>query len=315
MNKNYMDTNLCAKVVWYYYFGEMTQQQIADKLKISRVKVVRLLETAKETGIIQFHIRTKDFKVLKFEKELQDLYGLDNVFIVPSVSVEHNENIARATACFIEELLSQYKTINIDYGDTVKRMLNRLHFSADADVQLFTLTGGINYYIRFGELVDKGSSIDLNSKLHVIPSPLVVSTKELAEAIQSDDNVQRIKSMSKNSDVSILSIGSVSEEATMFKEGILNKDDLLWLKMHGAVGELLGKFFNSEGEFIYFPLLERMITNNPNDIRQMRNVIGIGGGLVKAPAIAGALKTGCIDILITDMDTAKMVLEINEHGS
>ena len=48
------DDELVLKAAWYYYNENMTQQSIALKLGISRLKVIRLLETAKETGVIQF---------------------------------------------------------------------------------------------------------------------------------------------------------------------------------------------------------------------------------------------------------------------
>ena len=48
---------LMAKAAWYYYFEGMTQQQISDRIGISRIRVIRLLEQARQTGMIQFSLR------------------------------------------------------------------------------------------------------------------------------------------------------------------------------------------------------------------------------------------------------------------
>ncbi len=52
------EESLMAKAAWYYYFENMTQQAIADQLSISRMRVIKLLETARQTGRIQFRLRS-----------------------------------------------------------------------------------------------------------------------------------------------------------------------------------------------------------------------------------------------------------------
>ena len=56
-----------------------------------------------------------------------------------------------------------------------------------------------------------------------------------------------------------------------------------------------------------------MITTDLEDLRHMKNVIGVSGGLIKAKGIAGALKSGVFRVLISDEDTAKKVLEITNY--
>ena len=45
-----------VKAAWYYYFENMTQQAIADRLSISRMRVIKLLDAARQTGVIQFRL-------------------------------------------------------------------------------------------------------------------------------------------------------------------------------------------------------------------------------------------------------------------
>ena len=51
------EESLMTKAAWYYYFEEMTQQQVAQLMGISRMRVIRLLDKARQTGIIQFKLR------------------------------------------------------------------------------------------------------------------------------------------------------------------------------------------------------------------------------------------------------------------
>ena len=52
------EESLMVKTAWYYYFENMTQQAIADRLSISRMRVIKLLEAARQTGVIQFRLRS-----------------------------------------------------------------------------------------------------------------------------------------------------------------------------------------------------------------------------------------------------------------
>ena len=42
------EENLMMKTAWYYYMENMTQQAIADQMGISRMRVIRLLEKARQ---------------------------------------------------------------------------------------------------------------------------------------------------------------------------------------------------------------------------------------------------------------------------
>ena len=65
MDSNYnYEEELMIKIAWYYYIENLTQQEIAKILGINRIKILRLLDKAKENGLITFQIRTvtqKDF--------------------------------------------------------------------------------------------------------------------------------------------------------------------------------------------------------------------------------------------------------------
>ena len=64
------ENELVLKIAWYYYIEGMTQQAISDKLGLSRMKVIRILDTAKETGVIQFRISTGKGMDISLEEKI-----------------------------------------------------------------------------------------------------------------------------------------------------------------------------------------------------------------------------------------------------
>ncbi|WPC43118.1 sugar-binding transcriptional regulator [Clostridium sp. JS66] len=300
---------LMIKVSWYYYFDNMTQQHISELLGISRMRVVKLLDKARNTGIIQFKLRDDSASRLQLEKKLSQLYKLKDTFIVPSPpkEVSINENIARAAAMYINNRLSSNNFINMGYGDTQSRILNNLATMAEQPISVVSMTGGVSYYLP------NNMSTIFNAKLYLIPAPLLVSSKEVVEAIRNEGSINEISRMLQLSCMSVVGIGSISDNATIIKSGILTKNDLLYLKMKGAVGDILCHFIDKDGNLIETNIEERLITTPLSTLLKLNNVIGVAAGDDKVCAIKAVLKGGYIDILITDESTALQLLDISEN--
>ena len=77
---NYEDS-LIVKTAWYYYIENMTQQKISEKLGISRMKVIKLLDKAKQTGVIQFKISPERSQQLMIEQKLTTQWNLSLIHI------------------------------------------------------------------------------------------------------------------------------------------------------------------------------------------------------------------------------------------
>ena len=74
--------NLMIKVSELYYIHEMTQQQIANRLRISRVKVSRILTSAKKRRIIEININYPIDNCVKLERKFEKLFNLKEALII-----------------------------------------------------------------------------------------------------------------------------------------------------------------------------------------------------------------------------------------
>ena len=157
--------------------------------------------------------------------------------------------------------------------------------------------------------VTQSMSTIFNAKLYLIPSPLLVSSSEVVEAIKNEASVKDIARMAQLSSLSVIGIGSVSENATTLKSGILSNNDLLYLKMKGAIGDILCHFIDKDGNLVDSTIESRLITTPLDTLRSLKNVIGVAAGEDKVEAIKAVLHGGYIDILITDEDTARKLLD------
>ena len=299
---------LMVKAVWYYYFEGKTQQQIADAMGIHRMRVVKLLDSARQNGIIRFQLRKDNEDRMMLEQELLSRFHLEDVFLVPAEdSSELNQvGIAEAASMYIRDRVGKDSFINIGYGNTPSRILNNLATMVDAPINCISLTGGVSYY-----LPDVRSHV-FNARLHLIPSPLFTSSPEMARAMREEAHVQEITRLISLAEMSVVGIGAMDEQATIFRSGVLSPSDLTYLKMRGAVGDLLSHFYDAQGRLVESPLEDRLVSTDLDTLKQLKHVIGVAAGEKKVQAIHAALLTGTLDVLITDIATAEKVLSLKE---
>ena len=170
-------------------------------------------------------------------------------------------------------------------------------------MNLVSLSGGVNYYLPDIQLGG------YNARLHLVPAPLLVSSKSVREALLQEPDLVEISRMIPLSSMTVVGIGAMDDDATILSNGILTKNDFTLLKMQGAVGDLLSHFMDKNGRLIAADLEDRLLSLSLDKLRQLDNVIGVAGGLGKTDAILAALRGQYLDVLITDEDTALRLLK------
>ncbi|GHV39691.1 deoxyribonucleoside regulator [Spirochaetia bacterium] len=305
------EEELITKAAWYYFLENKTQQAISELLGVSRMRVIRLLDKARQTGVIQFKIRNDNARRMGIEKQLIETYGLKDSYVIPtpadSDTAAVNDAIADAAAMYINAQLPPDAFINIGYGDTSGKTLNSLAKIAETPISCISLTGGVSIY-----LPNTRSNV-FNARLFLVPAPLVVSSKEMVGAILAENPVKEVLSMVSLASFTIIGIGGMGENATIVKSGVITKSDFLHLKMQGAVGDMLCHFFDKDGKMVLTPLENRLVSTSLDVLMNLPNVIAVAAGEEKKEAIKGALVAGYIDTLITNESTAHWL--INNGGT
>ena len=295
---------LATKAAWYYYMEDSTQAQIAEVMGVSRAKVIRLLEEARAQGIVQFSFRKNDSQRVSAEQLLIDRFGLKDAFVIPTPldSSAINQSIAQGAAHYVSDHLREDGYLNIGYGDTVSRMLGVLAKNREESLNVVSLTGGVSYY-----LPTVGTTA-YSMHLFLTPSPLVVSSRQVRDALLDEKSLQDVSTMTEYADMSVVGIGAAVEGATVLRNGILNEGELTVLKMQGAVGDVLNHFMDKDGNLIQTEIEDRVISTDLDKLRQLKNVVGVAGGKDKVTAIKAVLNGGYLNVLITDSDTAAELL-------
>lgn len=298
------DRSLVVKAAWYYYISNLTQQQIADLLGISRMKVIRLIDEAKEQHIVEFKFPTVSVKKIDLEEALIKRYQLQDALVIPTAtSASQTRAVASAAAMYLSDRIHGDAFINVGYGKTISKVLNELAAIAPNTVSFISLTGGVTPYLP------ANTTTRFNANLYIIPAPILMSNAQLAQALIQEPDIQNILKMNKQASYTVISIGGMNDEATALKEQLVDSPTFLNAKMAGAVGDILLHFIDKNGQVVLPQIKDRIIGIAIEQLQQFNNVIGVVTGQSKVAATKAALKGGYLDVLITDEATAKEVLK------
>lgn len=315
MPKNSLDSALLTRMAWLYYKENMTQHKIAKRLNLSRSKVVRLLQKAKEEGIVHFHIISPLGNCLNLEQELKSIFKLQDAMVVPVGQYEKiRQTLGKAAAQYLERHLKSGNLFAVGWGRTVYEVARFIRPDNIKNLRIVTLNGGLttSFYLNPYDVGAKLSSL-FRGECYYIHAPAIAASEELCRSFRSDLTVKQALQMAKLANYSLVGIGEMSAETTLVSTGYINLADVEILHRKGAVGNIVGQFFNIEGNIVDCALHKRIIAFPIEELKEMNNVIGVAGGRDKIEAILGALHGNFIKVLITDEETATSIMNLEKN--
>jgi DNA-binding transcriptional regulator LsrR (DeoR family) len=305
---------LLHKIAKAYYDDGLTQQQIGERLGISRIKVSRLLRAARDEKVVQITIAPPPESNTELERQLEMRYGLKEALVVtcsgPNTATIVNDLGPVAAACLVRCLQGR-EVVAISWGTTVLAIVNALPVLDLPEVRVVQLLGGL------GELEAQTHGADLarrmaqalGAKPRLIHAPGIVKDRLVRDALVTDPQVADTLALAARADVALVGIGALEPGSTLLSSGsTLSPEEVADLRAHGVVGDIALQFFDARGQRVDHPINERIVGTDLETIRKMSRVIGVAGGVEKVPVIRAALRGHLINVLVTDNETAGRLL-------
>ncbi len=293
-----------TRAAWHYYNDGLTQNQIAEMLGVSRIKVSRLLEKGRQTGLIELRINSPYGGCLTLQQELVDAFGLSDARVVPGMNdLPPTPRIGRAAASFLVQKLEPNDLLAIGWGEASTSTLRYMApVFPNSNISLVSLTGGVSAYIGNTGLYGP------QSNAHLIPTPLRVSSPELAEMLRIEPYVRHVLDMAATARLALIGVGSVSNSATLVRYGYCSSAEVELFARRGAVGDILGYFYDADGQILDLDLHRHVVAVSPDQLRKIPNVAAAAAGPHKIASILGLLRGRLANILVTDETTARELL-------
>ncbi len=328
MKKLVDDVRLIFKCCCLYYQDGLGQQEICQRLGISRPTVSRMLSLGRERGIVRIELRNPDNEMFgQMEQDMEKTFHLQEVVIVQSSPLQQEKqeetrsqtDIGRAALQFLSRILNDGDYVGVSMGLTVRNVVQSDYLIDERIPCTFVpLVGGIGegrLEIHSNYLVQKFAS-RFGGECVQFFLPAVLSHKEVLEAILKESMIQRVFKLYRKLDVAVLGIGIPhTESSTIFRTGYVDHDILERFSRMKAVGDIALRYFDIQGNTEPFDDFNERVAGIPLDqLKKVPRRIGIAGGIQKSEAVLGAIRGGYINILITDIDCAKRMMELEREG-
>lgn len=302
-----------ARAGWLYYVGGLTQDQIATELGVSRQRAQRLVSRAMAEGLIHVRLNHNIGACLDLEADLIRRFGLLRCRVAPSLGPGSDgvRAMAPAAAAELERFLRMPAPLVIGLG-TGRAMRGMVDAVAPMDAEqhrLVSLIGNIapdgsaSFFDVVMRIADK-----VRAPHYPMLVPVISPTPAEHAAFHALGPVKKVVDLARAADVVFVGVGQMSNDAPLLKDGFVSRLELDEMQEAGAVGEVAGWVFDSEGRY-----LDVGTNTRTGGVRVApglnRPSIGIAAGASKVPAIAAALKSCIINGLVTDESTARALLK------
>lgn len=300
---NYENEELLKRIAWMYYEDGLNQQEIADRLKLSRTKVLRLLRESRASGFVAIRLDVQSGLLFALEKKLCQLVGLDECFIVPAGS-DPLAAVARALVYRFEAALRSCRSIGLGGGRTLNAFAKDLDPPPPGKTvtrEVVSLVGNTKANLALEPYeITSILAAKLQAEVFNLWAPAKAATEQEAELIMKMPSIRTVLQKAEGVEVAFLGIGDM-QNSSYVRYGYLDERKLKSIREGGAVGEILGRFYDENG----IPLEKDYNKLCISVALPMRSrVIGVAGGMEKFKAILGALRTGWLNGLIVDEATA-----------
>ena len=308
---------LALRAAQLYYFQDLTMDAIGDELKVSRSSVSRLLQMARDRGIVEVKIHTPEDAPRRMANQIQATFGV-NAHLVPVAEsaspIDRLERVALTAARMLSTFFFSGMTMGVAWGSTtaaVSRNLVARPLKAARVVQLNgagnTFTTGVTYsgeiLRRFGEAF--GATVEQ------FPVPAFFDDPAAKETLWRERSTRRILDIQSSMDVVLFGLGVNHAEvpSQVYSAGYLNNEDLKSLDANGIVGDIATVFYRADGSSNDIDLNRRSTGPSLDVIRSVPRKICVVSGISRIPSLRGALAGKYISDLIMDEGTAEALLQ------
>ena len=301
---------LATRVARRYFLDNRSKIEIAEEFAISRFKVARLLDVARDSGIVTITITGPGALDTELSEALRRRFGLDHAIVVstsPGDDARIRQQLGQVAAELLTEIAAPQDVLGLGWARAVLAMAPHLQdLSLTGVVQLTGALTRPDVDVSATELV-RDIARRTRAEPSVFYAPMIVSDPAAANALarqqQLVDTFARFGRVTK----AVVGIGGWNPPASTLYDA-LNPRERDLLHRQGVQADLSGVLLDAAGAAVATPLSKRIIAISARQLHQIPLVIGIAYGVAKVPAVRAALNGGYLQALVTHTAVAEHLL-------
>jgi DNA-binding transcriptional regulator LsrR (DeoR family) len=315
MSQSRRDTDDLAQVAWLYHVAGLSQEEVSQRLGLSRFKVLRMLAEARERGMVRVTLEHETAGTLDLAGQLAARFGLTEVQVAPMPGGLADPGVARrAVGIVAAGVLARIGrgdaalTIGVGWGRTMAAMAEALTGLHNRNLCFVSLMGAMSQSAHTSpfDVCTRLAALTGGSAMF-LPAPFLSDTEADCAVILRQRLVRETIAAAQAADHAIISLGECTPQALLYTSGILTRAEAADLIRAGAVADSTGKFFRADGQLADTDLNRRAPSIGLDDLRRT-DVMLLAAGPPKTAATLAVLRSGIVNRLIADEALARAVL-------
>ncbi len=314
------DVRLLVRIAQLYYRMHLSQQEIGERLGLSRFQVGRLLDRAVEESIVRIEVVHPAARLVELEDQLVERFGLRAVVVadVPAAGADAAaDGLARdAVAEAAVDLLARQRlqgAVAVSWGRTMLAVARRLPAAWGAATEIVQMNGAASRSTvptRAGEILERFAATS-GASFRGLSAPAIVGSRELADALAYDPAIRETLDAARAAPSAVFGMGIPAPDSPHLASGFVDESEQGKLRSRGAVGDVIGRFLDPDGAIAWPKLDRRTVGLGLDDLARKPFRMGIAAGAGRGPIALAAIRAEVVNVLACDNSTAEWVLA---HG-
>ena len=298
-----------------YYIDELSQSEIAKTVGVSQAKVSRMLALARRRGIVRISVPEYNPRDEGLERALVKQYKLQAAVVLRRLESQSLVDVRSMLGFFAAPIVSQWvtpsSTVAVAGGRTLRCVVERMHpAKSTAKITVVQGMGNIDETTGSYDALEIGRLLSKRwgSQFLTLNTPALLANESICRQLKAVNQVKNVFERLSKTTLALVGIGYLHN--SIFRErNILREEDIALLDRAGAVGEIMGRFYDADGQECDTPFRKRIIGMDLQALRNTKRVVGVVAGSDRTDAIVAAIRGGLLKALVIDDVAAQALLE------
>ena len=312
---------LLASVATMYYLEGMDQNAVAAAVGLSRSTVSRMITEARQAGVVRIEVERPLPRAHDLEERLAQVLGVRALVVadpVAGVLAPALERVGALAAHHLLRALPVGGTLAISWGEAVAAVAAALPEDPSYRVHVVQMIGasGTPRPAIDGPELAQAFARRLGGRHRTLNAPLVVDDARLARALVRQRPVATVLAEAARADVALVGLGGMDPGvSSLLRAGYVGRDDLERCAATGVVGDVAGHMLDAGGRVVDSELGARTVGLDEASLRAIPEVVAVAHGPLKVDVVGAALRSGLVDVLVSDAATVSAVLAAHADGA
>lgn len=309
----YSDEQLILAARLYFLDG-LPQAQIGKLVNVSQSKVSRMLALARERGLVRITVPEYEPRSAERESELGRALGIEALVIrsVPGLRIpDLRQTLGYFAAPVVAGWMDESSCVAVAGGRSMQALVEHMRPAGPGPgVMVVQAMGNIDSSPGLYDAVELGRTLAMRwqGRFLTLNSPAILPDAETCQRLLRLEQIRQVLRELAGAQLALVGVGTL-QNSVFVERRVLTPHDLESLKQAGAVGEILGRFYDADGQECATPLQRRVASLGLDELRRVPRRVGIVAGADRAEAVLAAVRGGLLNALVIDEGGATALLE------